>query len=226
MQDSERKFGPHQFWIDFLRLCLGERVIKDNLDIPLQSAVVRSRYASVWASTLTAYAMIITHLTLDGLPRWLGVPSLLLRVVFFVIAGLVIAGLAGTVGYGLLRLYTLVTHNLTTNLFKVRGQRLRLLSVETTLLGLLVPIAGGWVIHVFAPVLGWAILIGATLYGLVLLARIYNVIFHTKGLRGLYVLIGGTLVTWFVLAIGALAISVAAAVIGFLVLLVLRGFRH
>ncbi|KPV43685.1 hypothetical protein [Alicyclobacillus ferrooxydans] len=226
MQVAERTFGPYQFWIDFLRLCMGERVIKDNLDIPFDKAVVRSRYAALWASTLTAYAAAITYLHRDGLPKWLMTQSTSLRAVLLVIIALVLAGVSGTVGYGVLRLYTLVTHNLTTNLFKVRGQRLRLLSVETTLLSLVLPIAAGWVLQLYSLVLGWAVMLIAILYGLILLSRIYNVIFHIHRLRGLYVLVGGTLVTWFVLSIGALAIAVAAAVVGFLILLVLRAFHH
>ncbi|QSO45975.1 hypothetical protein [Alicyclobacillus mengziensis] len=226
MHDNSAYYGPLTYWHNLLGLCTGERVVQENLDIPLDKAVVRSRYAAFWSSTLILYAIGVYLLELHGWPHWLTSIPMAFKLVMFILGVLVIIFAAGFIAYGLLRLYTLVGHNLTTNLMKVRGQRLRLLSAETTLLSLSAPLVAGFVVHTIFPTLGWGIMMATVLYGIVLTARIYNTIFHIQGLSGLWVFLGGTLVTWFVLAIGALAVAVAGGVIGFVLLLILRGFRH
>lgn len=226
MQDKPATYGPLTYWRDLLRLFTGEGVIHENMDIPLDEAVVRSRYASFWSSALIVYAIAMYLLTGHNNPQWTTSLPLAVELLTFVVGIVVVIVGAGFAVYGLLRLYTLVGHNLTTNLFKVRGQRLRLLSAETTLLSLVAPFVGGLMVRTMFPVLGWAIMTATVLYAVILAGRVYNTIFHTKGISGLWVFLAGTLVTWFVLAIGALAVAVAAGVIGFLLLLILRGFHH
>lgn len=226
MDDKTANYSPLTYWHNLLGLCAGERIVQENLDIPLDQAIVRSRYAAFWSSTLVLCAIAVYLLERHDWPHSLTSVPMALKLVMFVLYILIIIFAAGFIAYGLLRLYTLVGHNLTTNLMKVHGQRLRLLSAETTLLSLSAPLVAGFVVHTIFPTLGWGIMMVTVLYGIVLTARIYNTIFHIQGLSGLWVFLGGTFVTWFVLAIGALAVAVAGGVIGFVLLLILRGFRH
>jgi hypothetical protein len=218
-------YKPLSYWYTLIKLCTGEQVLYQNLDRSLQETIVRARYAAAWSGTIVSLLVFWTWFINHGLPLWLNghgtIPIVL--TVFTVILGVVGAGL---IGYGLLRLYTLLAHNLTTNLFKVRGQRLRLLSVQTSLLSLVFPLALARGLATYHPTVGWLLIVLVCGYAVSLMARAYNYIFHLNGLRGLLVLCGGTLVTWFVLAIGALALCAAIGVIGFFGAVILRAFHH
>lgn len=226
MSGTNMNFGLFGIWNDIIRLCTGEKVIYEKLDLSLEATTARARYTALWSSTALAYAILFTWLQSHQIPQWLQVQSSVLSVVIIALLAIVMALISGIVGYGLLRIYTLIGHNLTTNLLKVRGQRLRLLSLQTTTLSLSVPFVIAWVIARYVPLLGGFLMLVIGVYAVILLARGYNYIFHVRKVKGLWVLLGGTMLTVFVLCIGALAIAVALAVIWFLVLVVLRGFRH
>lgn len=217
-----------EYWRTLVRLCTGWNEVHRALDTPLADAVVRSRWFTSWSA-----AVLLASVSVSYHPWWRRVWQR--HMLGLLPAGarwaVVVLGVAAAVAacmcaaYGLFRMYTLVGHVLTVNVFKTRGQRLRLLNVQTVLLPLCTPAGAGIVLLRFAHILGLSVLAAVLCYAMVLLSYGYNLIFHRQGLRGFLLLIEGTLLTWFVLAIGALAIAVALAVIAFFVVLVLRAFR-
>jgi hypothetical protein len=219
MTDGHRQ--ALDYWWTLYRTLRGRPPLKETLDMPLGAAVIRARWAVVWTVLCWAAATVneimrkaaklgpLPHRTW---PVWVGLYVLCVAC-------------AAVLGYGLFRLYTLVTHVLTVNVFKARGQRLRLLNVETTVLSLSAPCALGWGLRSLSPGVG-DIIVGLSILGATaLLARGYNLVFHTTGWKGLLLLVGGTLITWFVLSIGLLAVLVALAVVSFLAVVVLRLFQ-
>lgn len=215
--------NPFSYWITLLQLLSRKGVVEHYLDVPLTEAVPRSQWATAWSTSLLGVCLLL-HFHGAWMHPTLIKSSASRLVVWSTSVGifLVLLLLAALIGYGFLRLYTLVTHVLTINVFKTRGQRLRLLNVETTLLSLSIPLAGAYMVSLLIPALGQTLIGLICLYLIVLLARSYNTIFHKQRLAGFALLVGGTLVTWFVLAICALAITVTVAVLAFLVLAVLR----
>ena len=188
--------------------------------------MIRSRWAAGWTSALFLLTVLyrqgtVIQTTLHHVSADVG-----LKVAGVTFAAVTSLLLAGGLGYGFLRLYTLVTHVMTVNIFKVRGQRLRLLNVQTSVLSLAVPVLMGIAAMPDSPLGGWHIVGAFSLFAIALLARGYNLIFHRERLSGLWLLADGTVVTWFVLAIGALAITVAVAVMALLLLLILRIFKR
>lgn len=217
------------YFITLVRLFAGWKEIDRHLDLPLQAAVVRARWSVGWTvATLAAGALIAHPNALRSVARLLTNRLHTPSTTWFVgIAGSVIAlALAITVAYGLLRMYTLITHVLVTNVFKTRGQRLRLLNAQATLLPLSAPTGFALALSPSAPDVTWGLFVAIIMYAATLLSYAYNRIFHQHRLRGFLLLVEGTLLTWFVIAIGALAIAVALAVIAFFVVLVLRAFTH
>jgi hypothetical protein len=219
------------YWITLGRLVTDWRYADGQLDIPIPAAFVRSRWASAWTALVGGSSVWIVH------PDWL--PHLAARLpvspaaVHLVAAGLGLAllGVAMPIVYGFLRLYTLISHVLTLNVFKTAGRRLRLLNLETTLLSLTAPFCAGYALTRFATWLGAAVMAFVTAYTLLLLASGYNQVFvrrHRKqfGLAGALALwLAATAVTIFVLAIGALAIAVTLSVLAFFALLIIRSFH-
>lgn len=218
-----------EFWRTLGRLCMGWHVVAVTLDLPLDQAVRRSRRFIVWAlAVMTAGLVIANPGLLTGsealLARHLGI-SAWVWVVWAIVAVTALI-FAAVVAYGLLRLYTLIHHVLTLNVFKTRGQRLRLLNVETTLLPLSVPTAAAVALNPHAHLASWVLYAAVLIYGTCTLAYAYDHIFHQTGLRGLLLLIEGTLLTWFVMGAAAIAIAAALGVIVLIIVLILRGFVH
>ncbi|MCF8563445.1 hypothetical protein LLE49_01640 [Alicyclobacillus tolerans] len=216
-----------EYWKTLYFVMKGPSAIRETMDIPLQQALPRARWFTfvsvllvgvfLWVSPTSGIVRLVSGLHIAA-PTHAHLTSSLMAVAIILISMPVV--------YGLFRLYTLLAHVMSLNVFKARGQRLRLLNMETTLLTLAVPIAAGYVVLQITPVGGWLLILAFSLYGFVLASYGYNLIFHKQGLRGSGLLIGSALVTGFVLAIGALAVLVSLAVIAFLILLLLRLFVH
>jgi hypothetical protein len=218
---------PFAYWTTLLQLLSRGHVVEQHLDIPLAEAGPRSQWASAWATTILCLSLFLRYHSsiVQEVARQFGATGPASMVTSTVILLLILI-LAAVVGYGFLRLYTLVSHVLTINVFKTRGQRLRLLNVETTLLSLAAPLAGGYAVSLLIPTLGRTIVVLTCIYFVVLLAHGYNTIFHKRRFAGFWLLVGASLVTWFVLGIGALAITVSFAVVAFFALAILRIFVH
>lgn len=218
---------PFAYWITLLHLLSRRHVVEQHLDIPLATAVPRTQWASAWSTTIFCLSLFLRYHSsiVQGVARQFGAKGPTSTGISTGILLLLLI-LAAIVGYGFLRLYTLVTHVLTINVFKTRGQRLRLLNVETTLLSLTAPLAGGYAVSFFIPAIGWTVVALTGIYVLVLLAKSYNIIFHKRRFSGLALLLSAAVVTWFVLCICALAITVSFAVVAFFVLAILRVFVH
>lgn len=208
------------YWQTLVGLLQGRRTLMRNLDIPLDAGIRRAKYASLWSALSCFAAFLIRHqgATTPSHARvgWLAAGWLQ------PILSLSACAITVVISYGFLRLYTLVSHVLTINLFKTRGQRLRLLNEQTTILSLAPVLALGYAIGRWNPFCSDAVVGAVMLYALYLFGNAYNLVFHKVKWHGFTLFVGSTLVTWFVLAIGALAISVALGVIGFFILIVLR----
>jgi hypothetical protein len=202
-------------------------VVRMHLDIPLESAIRRSQWAAAWTGMVALCAAWIRwpnalSLFVDPLQIPAALKSVLAAAAFAVALALSVP-----LAYGFLRLYTLVHHVMVMNVFKCRrGQRLRLLNFYSSTLPLVVPLAAGADLSTISRAIGWPLVCATAAYYLYLTAVAYNRIFHRRQLGGLALWIGGTLVTWFVLFIGALGIAVALAVIAFFGLIVMRIFTH
>jgi hypothetical protein len=214
------------YWRALAQLILFRDVVTPNLDIKLELAIARCKWATAWTGLVAALAIVLRHpnVVTSSLAAS-GVHVQLHRFETSVLTvALTVLGLCVT--YGFLRLYTLVHHVMVTNIFKCRGQRLRLLNFYGSILPLSVPLA---IAHDIWPYLHWlsaALTAMVILYIVWLHSRTYNVIFHKRGAGGLWLFMGGTLVTWFVLCIGALGIAVTFAVLSFFMLVLLRLFTH
>jgi hypothetical protein len=213
------------FWLNIIRLGQHPKVTAQDVDVPLLVAVSQAKWAVTWTVVLAWLTILICDT--NRIRNWF-IPITgtnradALSFFLFAVCGLI----AIPIGYGFFRLYTLVTHVLTLNVFQTRGQRLRLLNLETKMLSLTVLICVCSICTHYLPTLGAILCIlvaGAVLW---LFAVGYNHIFHKKSFGGLALFIGGTIVTWFVLFIGALAISVMVAVLAFFAILILRSFTH
>lgn len=214
------------FWKVLGRLTTGDKIVRDRLDCPLQLAVIRAHITSSWAATFVLAAVLTNRYTRHPLPSLLTKLDDKMQVLACAAIIFVLWLVSCLVSYGFLRLFTLLTHNLTTNLFKVRGQRLRLLNVYTSGLSFAFPLAVATVLEPFAKAPALIIIGALSCYLTVLLARAYNLIFHKSGWQGFRLLVGGFMVTAFVLCIGVLAIAAAISVIIFLVLVLFRPILH
>lgn len=205
----------------------GRQAVRSHLDVPLNQAIVRSRWFTAWNVAVLGLGLMWArpnfvrgfahHLFGETLPLPPG-----LSTVVWVTAML----LALPAAYGLFRLFTLVNHIMALNVFRTRGQRLRLLNVETTVSSLSPIVGVGLVVSRLSQPFGYAIIGLTALFALFLLSYGFNLIFHKTGIRGLILLIESYLVTWFVLLMGGLAISVTLAVLAFFVVVGLRLFVH
>lgn len=210
------------YWTVLLALCKGHTILRSELDLPLDIVVKRTWYAILW--TLLA----VTLATAIAQPRWMAIaitnaplhswPLLVAWTVGFIIANPAL--------YGFVRLYTLVNHVMTINIFKTRGQRLRLLNLETKLLSLTAPFSVIWVIYRIRPTLAIWLTIVIASYGVYLFGYGYHLIFHKTIWRGTLLFVESTVVSLFVVAIGALAVTVAVSVASLFILLLLRPFLH
>jgi hypothetical protein len=217
---------PFSYWTSLWYVFTRRHAIPESLDIPLQAAILRSRWMTGWSMLILVIGLIwrypaIIHrvnllVTLNPSPHSLTAGVFLLLAVF----------VTSILGYGLLRLYTLVAHNLTTNIFKTRGQRLRLLNLETTLMTFSFPLTIGLMLTKVSLVAGGIVIGLSLLFLIILLSYGYTLIFHKRGLQGFYLLIGSTLLTLFVFLMGAIAVAVSLGVMAFFVLVILRLFVH
>ncbi|GMA52285.1 hypothetical protein GCM10025857_36420 [Alicyclobacillus contaminans] len=194
-------------------------------DSSLETATVRAVWTSLWAGVITATAVLMHHIHAIRFEfHRLSSPHPQAAIWFGI--ALAVGWLAsGPACYGLLRLYTLVHHVLVLNVFKCRGQRLRLLNLHTQLLPLTAPLAAAYACWPVAPRLGASLTTAVVAYSVCIQAVAYNAIFHRRRLGGLGLLLGGSVITWFVLAVGALAIAISVAVLCFFALLLLRAVR-
>jgi hypothetical protein len=216
------------YWTTLMHLLTRKDVIESTMDIPLDSAVGRTIRAVSWATVLGlisfAIAMPTTVLHLQAMLPF-PAPSTRAMALYFVMV--VLAPILSILLYGFLRLYTLVSHVMTINVFKTRGQRLRWLNAETTILSLTAPFAIGWTLSRLNVLLGRGLMLAVAIYALYLFSHAYHLIFHKKTrIGGLLLFLGSTLVTWFVLLIGALGVMVAFSVLWLFILMVLRVFHH
>jgi hypothetical protein len=203
------------YWIVFVRLFRGIAVIDETLDIPLRDAKVRCILAVVWTMLCWYVAVLLQQRLTEA--RWLLLaPGLRTEILII----LCVFGIAAA--YGLLRLFTLVSHTVTIHLLRARGQRLRLLNAETTILSLSPLAATSWWLAARHGWPGW-VLLGLTLtWAAILFTRAYNRIFHRRGLQGLVLWIGSTLLTVIVLTICLVSVLAAGGVLVVLLIAVLR----
>ncbi|MCL6516637.1 hypothetical protein [Alicyclobacillus sp.] len=226
MLQQTHRGHPPGFWRTLWRLRRGPGAVLELLDIPLDLAIRRSRGTAGWVTALGLLAVCIARPDLWVAPqRVLHLPPhagpAVLAAVWVVFA----IGLAAAV-YGLLRLYTLVAHVMATSVFKARGQRLRLLNVECTALALAAPAVVGVALTRWAPVLGWTVAALSALAGLWCMAVGCGAVFHRSAPAGLWLWSGATLVTVFVLGIGAIAVAAALGVLSLFILVFLRVFAQ
>jgi len=207
------------YWSILLALCSGPKVIAAQLDVPLDVAVPRAWSALTWTLLLFTLSAIIAT------PTWLSHPLHHIALPSTAVLGFAFV-LSIPILYGFFRLYTLVNHIITINIFKTRGQRLRLLNLETKILSLSAPLAALWLVYQLRPTLAIYFAAVVILYGIYLSGYGYNLVFHKTKWRGIALFIQSSIVSWFVLAIGALAVTVALSVLSFFILLILRPFLH
>ncbi|WP_188882679.1 hypothetical protein [Alicyclobacillus cellulosilyticus] len=203
------------FWRAGLRLWRDNEPLLTALDMPLPAAKSRAWGYCLWAVLCWSAACAWTWV--ERTRAW---PSG---------AGwyIVCVAAAWPAGYGWFRLYTLVAHVMTTNIFQVRGQRLRMLNVLTSVMALQPYLAlAAFCIAVPAPwsfCLGTALAVATAGRSLWLVTDGYGRVFHCGRGRALVLFLGGTVLTAFVFAVGLLAMAVAAGVVAWLALAFLRG---
>lgn len=214
------------YWTTCIQTILrGPRTIQTNLDLPLDAGIERARWFTAWTVLHLSIGLLVAYpKLLQGLIKHLGKAQDNPFSVETILLWLLLSVLATPVVYGLLRLYTLVNHVMVINVFKSRGQRLRLLNVEATLLSVTPVFTIGLVIRNFLPLVGVLLITVTALHVLFLLGYGFDLIFHKRGIQGLFLVLGSYIVTGFVLLMGGLAITVSLAVIAFLVLAFLRLF--
>lgn len=214
------------YFTSLYSLCRGPRTIFKTIDTPLDRAIRTSRHTTAWTVIVMVLSLAVTQPAwierLEYQSGWRPAHGLLTCLIW-----IIVTAIAVPVAYGIVRLYTLVGHVMTLNVFKARGQRLRLLNLHTSLLTLSFPAAAIIVLYRTVPGLGAVLACAVALYFCVIAAIGYNFIFHRRALGGFLLWMGGSLVTLFVLFIGLLALLVALGVIGFFAVVLLRiGHRH
>jgi hypothetical protein len=215
------------YWHTFVDLLRFRDVVRTHLDHPLQSAISQSRWAAAWTGAVVVLAAWLRWPQAeDAVLNQLQVPTHVRAVID---VGILLLALSFAIPavYGFLRLYTLVHHVMVMNVFRCRrGQRLRLLNFYSSTLPLAVPVAAGVDIAAVSRAVGWALIGAAAAYYIYLTSVAYNRIFHRQKLGGFGLWLGGTVLTWFVLLIGAIGIAAALAVVSFFALAVMRVFAH
>ncbi|SFU82808.1 hypothetical protein [Alicyclobacillus macrosporangiidus] len=215
------------YWCTLGRLLRGTRVLHQQLDIPLEQGIRRSRWTALWVAALgVAAGLIACPDAWAALRQALRLPAEGWAFMATSAAWVALTALIAVALYGFLRLYTLVTHVIATNVFKTRGQRLRLLNVECTALTLTAPVSAGVALTHWS-VWGGALISSAfALYAAWVMGLGYAAVFHKRPLSGLGLWLVTSAVSGFVLLIGALAVAVTAGVLSLFFLVVLRLFVH
>lgn len=214
------------YWTLLPQTVRGPQVIRNTLDIPLRDAIARSRRFTFWGifcilTTWVTLSKIPTSFVLKELPREL-YRNQLVHIVITCFLYVLMAAL----GYGFLRLYTLLSHVVITNIYKNRGQRLRLLNLETTVMTLLCPLCLGVVLTRWSLYVGWSFIVVVVVYATYLLSLGFTVIFHKRRIiHGLRLYFAGTITTSFILGLCAVGVAVAIAVLCLVVIVVLRSFH-
>lgn len=225
MTQSDIKRGTLGYWKALFGLLQGKPPLL-NLDRTLPEAFNQSKTSAGWSGGLLYVSVLIGWQ--PGTPHWLtqwsAQPGLFWTIAILAGIGLGCCWIACL--YGLLRLFTLVNHVLVTTVFKVRGQRLRLLNLETDILPLGVVTSIGLACLHLSVSVGLSIVFASLVYGLVWLSVGYNAIFHTHRLRGLGLVIGGIFLTGLVFAIGIIAIGIMLGVMAFIIAALIRPFHH
>ncbi|RIV22031.1 hypothetical protein D2Q93_09635 [Alicyclobacillaceae bacterium I2511] len=203
------------YWTDLWGLRHGKRHFEAILDVPLGTGVQRARWGSLWSVLLGAVTAALVR------PLWYQTTFLRWTenwpVALAVLLWLMLCGLGAVIFYGLFRFYVVEAHVLTVNLFKVRGQRLRLLNALSATLPLSILFDLSWYVSQFNRPSGavLAILTGGSL--LIIWSASYQVIFHRKSFFQALGLWGGsTVVTGFAVAGVLFALLVAVAMASFL----------
>ncbi|MCL6453679.1 MAG: hypothetical protein K6T78_08670 [Alicyclobacillus sp.] len=226
MKPTTKIRSAFEYWLLIPALCRGDRAVRERMDIPLQQAVTRTRVASGWAWACTLAAIAANVLPSHAMPTAWTRLTLFAQVGLWTCTTLAALAFGGAAAYGFLRLFTLVSHNLTTTLFKVRGQRLRLLNVLASCQTFVVAYAAGAVLEPRSPVVAWVWCVGVSVYLAWVLARSYAVIFHSSFRQAVRLVLGGFLISAFVLAVGAVAVGAALGVIALVVILLIRPAIH
>jgi len=218
------------YWPSWFQLFTGRRSILATIDIPLVEAPRRTKLFTIWTLFIIAIAVAIVN------PVWwqtllrtvLGHSSFVFgQTVLSIILWIITWIVASFVGYGFLRLYTLISHVMTTNIFKTRGQRLRLLNAYTTLLPFLSVASIVSVITTRWPFGGYLFGIMMVLYAAYLVGIAFQTIFHKSSwLSGFSLFLAATLVTLFIVTIGAIAFTAVLAVLIFFALVIARAFHR
>ncbi|QQE77134.1 hypothetical protein [Alicyclobacillus sp. SO9] len=212
------------YWSTMVLTLIRPRFAEQHIDIQLEEALNRSRWYTAWSTIIWAFWLYTTQhrLWIHWLSHQAGIVSpgwQWLMTLFVVFISL-------PVTYGLFRLYILLTHVVTLNVFKVRGQRLRLLNLETTMLTLSGPTVVGLAVMPSSESIGNLILAICIIYAGWMTARGYNHIFHKTRVKGFLLFVGATLVTGFIAAMAGVALAATLGVLGFFLLLILRSFTH
>ena len=216
------------YWITLYGTVVqGRQAVHSHLDVPLNQAIVRSRWFTAWNVLVPGLGLMWARPSLvRGFAHHLFGETLSHPPGLSTVVWLAAMILALPTAYGLFRLFTLVNHIMAINVFRTRGQRLRLLNVETTVSSLSPIVVAGLMVSRLSEPFGYAIIGLTAVFALFLLSYGFNLIFHKAGIRGLILLIESYLVTWFVLLMGGLAITVTMAVLAFFVVVALRLFVH
>lgn len=212
------------YWSTMVLALLRPRYAEQHIDIKLEEAVRRSRWYSAWSTIIWSLWLLGERFSLWT--NWLNNKAGTANPAWQWIITIVLVFIAIPVAYGLFRLYILLTHVVTLNVFKVRGQRLRLLNLQTTILTLSGPTVLGLALLPLNTSIGNLILAICVIYAVWMTARGYNSIFHKTRIGGLLLFIGATLITGFITAMAGVALAAALGVIGFFLLLILRSFTH
>ncbi|MCL6637889.1 MAG: hypothetical protein K6T26_08070, partial [Alicyclobacillus sp.] len=118
------------YWQTLWQVVQRPAAIEDWLDLPLAAGLARSRWTAAWGSACWVMAWGLHHLPLKRWQQYGLLPGGMFppRAKTWIAVALLMTVFAACMAaaYGLLRLYTLLSHVLATNVFRVRGQRLRL----------------------------------------------------------------------------------------------------
>lgn len=216
------------YWITLYGTVVhGRQAVRNHLDVPLNQAIVRSRWFTAWNVVVLGLGLMWARPNfVRGFAHHLFGETLSHPPGLSTVVWLTAMILAMPAAYGLFRLFTLVNHIMVINVFRNRGQRLRLLNVETTVSSLSPIVVVGLMVSRLSEPFGYAIIGLTAAFAVFLLSYGFNLIFHKSGTQGLILLIESYLVTLFVLLMGGLAISVTMAVLAFFLVVGLRLFVH
>lgn len=205
------------YWNTLLGLLHGRIELERILDFPLKAAVKRAWSCAAWTTLWTLVLLGITH------SSWMtNMHPMFKELLWVIIPTLLIVGTLAV--YGLLRLYILVSHVIATNIFRKRGQRLRWLNQQTSILSLTFPMCIASMLFQFNHWISLFLICAVTIYAIVLSTITCQLVFHTDKLHGFMFLIKLNIVSWFVTAICLLAFLVALFILSLIAIAFIRLF--